>query len=326
MARSATPALVYSTPQYRYFSEKLAQRPNFALGGLERVRFPDGEIYQRLTHPVRDRDAVVVGGTVSSEETMELYDLASGLANHGVDHLTLVVPYFGYATMERKSRSGEIVTAKNRAVLLSSIPRARICNEIVMIDLHTGGIPHYFENHLRPYHLISYKLIAKIVNGLDKSSDLILASTDAGRAKWVAFLANQLGLPAAFVYKRRISGTETEIRGINADVAGKHVVIYDDMIRTGGSLVKAGQAYRDGGAVRITAISTHGLFAGEGLARVRDSGLFDRVIVTDTHPNAIHMAESQKDGFLRVESVIPEVASFLENRENWGDAPEIDVS
>ena len=95
----------------------------------------------------------------------------------------------------------------------------------------------------------------------------MLASTDAGRAKWVESLAKDLQVDAAFVYKRRTSGSETEITGVSANVAGQRVVIYDDMIRTGGSLLNAAQVYRDAGAVAIDAIATHGVFPGDSLEK-----------------------------------------------------------
>lgn len=317
--------LVYATPAYQYFAKGLAEFEGYKKGGMERVVFPDGETYLRLTEPVRDRDVVVIGGTIDSAQTMELFDLACGLVNHGANHLTIIVPFFGYSTMERQAKPGEVVTAKNRAILLSSIPRARVCNEIVMIDLHTAGIPHYFENHIRPYHLVNFRLMARIIRELDDQDRLILAGTDAGRAKWIEFLANQLNMPAAFVYKQRLSGTQTEIRGINADVAGKHVVIYDDMIRTGGSLIKAGAAYRDAGAAKITAVTTHGVFPGESYQKVRDSGLFQELIVTDTHPRIHHIQSKEKDNFLAVRSVIPEVAAFLMDRDSWGNEIDLDL-
>jgi ribose-phosphate pyrophosphokinase len=219
--------------------------------------------------------------------------------------------------MERAVQPGEIVTAKTRAVLLSSIPQARFSNEIVMIDLHTGGIPHYFEDHIRPYHLSAKNVIAAILGELE-SPNKVLASTDAGRAKWVENLANEIGIDAAFVYKRRFDGENTAIRGINANVEGRHVVIYDDMIRTGGSLIKAAQAYEEAGAARLTAITTHGVLPGNALERIRESGLFDHVFLTDTHPRALELEAGEANGFLQIRSIVPELARFLQNREDYG--------
>jgi ribose-phosphate pyrophosphokinase len=109
------------------------------------------------------------------------------------------------------------------------------------------------------------------------------------------------------VYKRRTSGSETHVTGVSAQVAGKRVVIYDDMIRTGGSLINAAQAYRDAGAVAIDAIATHGLFPGDSLERIRATGLFGRLATTDSHPRAAALA----GGNLHVESTAQLLAEHL---------------
>ncbi len=128
-------------------------------------------------------------------------------------------------------------------------------------------------------------------------------------------LANELGVPAAFVYKQRKSGVDTEVSGINADVKGKHVVIYDDMIRTGGSLVKAGESYKKAGAKQLTAIATHGVLPGDALMRIFQSAVFEKVFVTDTHPNAVRLAREFKNPFFEIHSVTDDVTGYLLRRE-----------
>lgn len=305
------PFLVFATKPYQFWAKALSKNQEMTAGELQRVPFPDGESYHRLTSRIRGRDVVVVGGTISDEATMELYDLACGLVAEGARSLMMVVPYFGYSTMERAGREGEIVKAKNRANLISSIPKARICNEILLIDLHTLGTTHYFEGHLHPYHLAGMETVATLIKDLGTLENVVLASTDAGRAKWVEALANHLGVPAAFVYKQRLSGNKTEIRGVNADVADRTVVIYDDMIRTGGSLINAAKAYKDVGAKSIIAVSTHGVLPGQALSRIHDSGLFDQLFVSDTHPNALDLAEIYRDGWYQTFSMIPATHHFL---------------
>ena len=311
--------LVYSIASYDYYRNQLCAREEFDAGRLERVVFPDGERYQRLTGRVRGEDVVLIGGTGNDVDTLELYDLACGISHYGANSLTVVVPYFGYSTMERAIKSGEIVTAKTRALLLSSIPEARTHNEIVLVDLHTAGTEHYFEGHMRPFHIYSKKLIIDLISEFPSfPDDVVLASTDAGRAKWVETLANEMGVPAAFVYKRRLSGSETEVRGINADVKGKHVVIYDDMIRTGGSLIKAAKAYASEGAAKLTAICTHAILPGESLDRLRNCGQFDKVYATDTHPRSRQLAQECTDGFFEVRSMVPDIADFLLRMDREG--------
>jgi ribose-phosphate pyrophosphokinase len=193
--------------------------------------------------------------------------------------------------------------AKNRARMLSSIPRAKLGNQIVMLDLHSEGIPHYFEGTIRPFHVYAKPVIEQLARELAGDS-FVLGSTDAGRAKWVESLANDLRVPAAFVFKRRLSGETTEVTAVSASLAGETVVIYDDMIRTGSSLINAGRAYRDAGAGRLIAIATHGVFAGDGARRIRESGLFEQVAVTDSHPNA------RQEGVI-VRSVAPLFAPYV---------------
>src|SRR6185369_1102064 len=228
--------------------------------------------------------------------TLELYDLACGLVTGGAYRLSMVMPFFGYSTMERSVRTGEVVTAKTRARLLSSIPMASRGTQVFLLDLHVDPIAHYFEGGIRPIHVYGKTLVMAAARRLG-GTDFVLACTDAGRAKWVESLANDLNVAAAFVYKRRHDDA-TAVTGVSAQVAGKRVVIYDDMIRTGGSLVSAARAYRDAGAVAIDAIATHGLFPGDSLARIADSGLLGRIVVTDSHPRAVALQSS----FLEVDS------------------------
>lgn len=315
--------LVFHTPQYEYFARGLCSHEGFSPGEIERITFPDGENYKRSSDYVRGRNVILVGGTVDDSETLELFDIACGLIYDGADTLMMIVPYFGYSTMERAVKPGEFVIAKNRALLLSAIPRARRCNEILLVDLHTAGTVHYFEGHLRPYHLYTKRLMMKLISSFEDFDNVVLASTDAGRAKWVENLAEALDVPAAFAYKKRVSGDETKIRGINADVAGRHVVIYDDMIRTGGSLINAGEAYKEAGATKLTALAGHGVLPGDAIGKIERSGLFEQVITTDTHPHAVALAKT--NSFLKIRSVIPDIGDFLRNREAYGAAAFLDT-
>jgi ribose-phosphate pyrophosphokinase len=300
------PPLVFSTAAYGYLHEAIARLAGFEIGALERRTFPDGEHYQRILSEVEGRDTVVIGGTVSDSDTLELYDLACGLVQEDARSLTLVIPYFGCATMERVSKRGEIVTAKTRARLLSSIPQPGSGARVVLLDLHAEGIPFYFEGALRPVHLRARPFVHAAARRLG-GEDFVLGATDAGRAKWVEALANELGVSASFVFKRRLEDGRTERTALAARVEGANVVIYDDMIRTGDSLLNAARAYREAGARSISAIGTHGLFAGDALQRLQDSGLFTAIVCTDSHPRA----RGLRNGFLQVESIAGLIAGYL---------------
>jgi ribose-phosphate pyrophosphokinase len=293
--------LVFSTAAYEYLGRAIALGAGWELGRVVRETFPDGEHYHRIETATADRDIVLVGGTIDDAATLELYDLACGVTTGGAYRLRLVMPFYGYSTMERSVRPGEVVKAKTRARLLSSLPQASRGTQVFLLDLHVDAIAHYFEGAIRTVHVYGKHLVTAAARAFG-GDDFVLACTDAGRAKWVESLANDLGVDAAFVFKRRTSGRETHVTGVSARVAGKRVVIYDDMIRTGGSLLEAAAAYRDAGAVAIDAVATHGLFPGDSLARIGASGLLGSVAVTDSHPRAVELAAAQQGGFLRVES------------------------
>jgi ribose-phosphate pyrophosphokinase len=298
---------IFSIQNYEQLAAELARLSEAHFGSVIRDRFPDGEHYLRVDGEVNDRDVVLVGGTVDHDATLELYDLACAIVEYGAATLTLVVPYFGYSTMERAVHPGEAVMAKNRARILSSIPRAKLGNQILLLDLHSEGIPHYFEGTIRPFHVYAKPVIEQLARELGGDS-FVLGSTDAGRAKWVESLANDLAVQAAFVFKRRVSGETTEVTAVSASLAGETVVIYDDMIRTGSSLMNAARAYREAGAGRLVALATHGVFPGDAAERIVKSGLFSHVAVTDSHPNAHH------DGVI-VRSVAPLFVSYLQQRQ-----------
>ncbi len=290
--------LAYSIACYEHLQSDLCNLIGFQKGEIETRSFPDGETYHRICDIVGGREVILIGGTVSEAATLELYDLACALVKYDAKRLTLIIPYFGYSTMERAVRPGEVVAAKTRARLLSSIPPASFGNRVFLLDLHSEGIPEYFEGGLTAIHVRGKQFVADAAKRLF-GHDFVLACTDAGRAKWVESLANDLRVQASFVYKRRMDDNHTVVTAVSAQVEGRNVIVYDDMIRTGGSLLQAAKAYNAAGAAKLAAITTHGLFPGDALERLRQSGLFSKIICTDSHPRALEL----KDDFLEVHPV-----------------------
>jgi ribose-phosphate pyrophosphokinase len=278
--------IVFSTESFQYLKNELLSISNCTNGKVIARIFPDGEMYHQIVDDLIGAEIVLIGGTIDDKNTLELYDLANGIIQAGAKSLRIIIPYFGYATMERAVKAGEIVKAKNRALLFSSLPPCSEANRIYLLDLHAEGIPYYFDRDVRCIHLYAKPIIIEACHEIFQH-DFVLASTDAGRAKWVESLANDMNVKSAFVYKHRVSGDETQITGVNADVKGQRVIIYDDMIRTGGSLMQAASAYEQAGASQIVAIATHGLFTNHALAKIADQGIISTVICTNSHPNAM---------------------------------------
>ncbi len=298
--------LFFSNEGYEPLAEAVCDAVGGEPGVIERRHFPDGERYQRLVTPVLDRDVVLVGGTVGDSATLSLYDVACAVVKYGARRLTMVVPYFGYSTMERATRPGEVVTAKTRARLLSAVPTAAAGNRLLLLDLHSEGIPHYFEGGVTALHMDARAALIEVIREAG-GADFVIGSTDTGRAKSIESLANELGVDAAIILKRRISGSDTQVVAVTAEVAGRTVVIYDDMVRTGSSLLGAGRTYRDAGATSLVAVCTHGVFPDGAYQRLRDSGLFQQIVATDSHPNAVALASAG----LRVVTVAGVIAAHL---------------
>lgn len=308
---------IYSTSSYGYLGSHIADIGTkagwkFYNGDLVRETFPDGEMYHRFDTKLNGVDVAIVGGTINAEETLELYDMGCAAVKYGARSLNLVIPYFGYSTMDRACKPGEIVKAKTRARLFSSIPLAPNGNRVLMVDLHNEGIPHFFEGGIRPIHVYAKKPVLRLFERLAKvehlkGSGIVIASTDAGRAKWVQSLADELELDASFVFKRRFSGTQTKIVAVSAHVKNRTVIVYDDMIRTGGSLVAAVQAYYDAGAHEVHAVTTHGLFCANGFDKVAKK--VKKLGCTDTHPSWLKFRDHKK---LEVTSVAEDLAFALQ--------------
>ncbi|MFO0660174.1 MAG: ribose-phosphate diphosphokinase [Polyangiaceae bacterium] len=304
-----SPPIVLSIDSYAYMHGPLCEAGGFDRGQVERKIFPDGERYQRIVDDLWNRDVVLLGGTISDADTLELFDLACAAVKYGARTLTLVIPFFGYSTMERAVKPGEVVTAKTRARLLSAIPNAADGSRLLLVDLHAEGVAHYFEGDLTPFHVYAKHLVLNAIREIG-GGEFVLGSTDAGRAKWVESLANDLGVPAGFILKRRIDGEHTEVVALSADVKGHAVVIYDDMIRTGSSLLRAAEAYREAGATRVSVVATHGVFPEGAVARMQQSGLVDQIVVSDSHPRAL---QHQSD-FVHVKPLAPLLAEKVVRR------------
>ena len=302
-----TRKLLFTISSYAYLEPSFAAAGDFDLGGIDRKTFPDGERYLRLLEAPWARDVVLLGGTPTDLDWLELYDLACAISHAGARSLSIVMPYFGYATMERAVRTGEVVTAKSRARLISAVPGCEGGTRVFLFDLHTDGIEFYFGDAVTTRHLYGAPTVTAAIKDAMGAVPFVLGATDAGRAKWVQSLARDLGVEPAFVYKRRDSASGAlSVTGVNADVRGREVMIYDDMIRTGSSLVQAARAYMDAGASRVHAIASHLVLPGASLDAILASGAIATVRGTDSHPG------SQKVGAANVTNIAPLLVSALD--------------
>ncbi|MBX3200470.1 MAG: ribose-phosphate pyrophosphokinase [Labilithrix sp.] len=300
--------LFFAIPSYAYLEPSFQAAGDFEHGEIERKNFPDGERYLRIVPDLYGRDVVLLGGTPTDADWLDVFDIACGIARGGARSLAIVMPYFGYSTMERAVKPGEVVVAKTRARLLSAIPAPEGGTHLYLFDLHTDGIEFYLDDRILSRHVYGAPIITAKIAEKMKGTPFVLGACDAGRAKWVQSLARDLHAPPAFVYKRRDDGG-TSVTGINADVKGREVVVYDDMIRTGSSLIQAGKAYLAAGATKVHAIASHLVLPNDALDKLRASGVFATIMGTDSHPGCLKLPKED------VVSIAPRLVECLDAAE-----------
>ena len=290
---------ILSSKPYDYLKQILLKTGQFDNMDVETATFPDGEHYYRIMHPekISGKSAVYICGTTDDSAILEAYNVACTLVQEGCQSLHLVIPYFGYSTMERAVIPGEIVSAKNIARLFSSIPLSAVGNYIYMVDLHSFGVQYYFEQNIHPVQLTTDPIIDKMIGDIRKNiKNVVLASADMGRAKWIEKISSRLDMNSAFIMKKRVSGVETEVIALNADVKGKNVILFDDMIRSGSSLIHAAEAYKSIGAKDIYVVCVHGVFTKGAIDRIKKSGIIKAVYCTNTHSKT----QAIQDDFVKV--------------------------
>jgi ribose-phosphate pyrophosphokinase len=306
-AEPAAPPAVYGIRSHAGLAAAVARLSDSEPGTVAVRVFPDGEIGMRLETPAQGRDAVLVAGTGSEADTLEAYDLAHALAANGARRLLILLAYFGYSTKDGFSRPGDAVTSRSRALLWSAVPASPGGNRVLILEPHSHSLPFYFTPSLNAGAVDARPLLLRMLAGFAGEDEgrrggdgPVACSPDVGRIKRVGTLASELGWRTAAVLKRRISGAEVESYGLCGDVAGRRVVLCDDLVRSGETLIQAARLCREAGAAGVSAVAVHGGFAPGALRRMRDSGLIDGLACTDSHPQARREAEAWP-GWLRVE-------------------------
>jgi ribose-phosphate pyrophosphokinase len=242
-------------------------------------RFPDGEIKVQLGESVRGNDVYIIQPTCPpvNDNLMELLTLVDAVRRSSASRINAVIPYFGYARQDKQVAGREPITAK----LVSTLLEAAGVERVITIDLHSRQLQGFFDIPLDM--LSALRTIASHLRsgGLE---DTVIVSPDTGRSEEARRLTELLGLPLAFMYKRRTSERDTQVTAVIGDVVGKRVILVDDVISTGGTLRRAVEALIEAGArpdVRIAA--THAVLAGDARDRLTHPAIKE-LIVTDTIP------------------------------------------
>ncbi len=259
----------------------LSRELGLPLGACTHERFPDGESAVEVTEDVRHAEVFVVQSLHApvGEHLLELALLADACRRGGASSVSAVVPYLGYARQDRRESGKEPLGARVMAELLAA---GRV-ERLVCVDLHSRAVEGCF---LQPVEHAS--VIPALVEHLRARvpQPAVVVSPDLGAVKRAELFARPLGLPVAVVHKTRLSGAEVQARGVVGEVKGRHAVVVDDMISTGGTLEAAARAVLDAGAQPpVTVVASHGLFVGPAGERLKALPLA-RVVVADTVPGA----------------------------------------
>ena len=269
---------IFSCTSNPLLAEAIADKIEIPLGNGEIIRFSDGEVSVRIDESVRGSDVYIIQPTChpSNDNLMELLVMIDALKRASAKRITAVIPYYGYARQDRKTRPRDPITAKLVANLLTVAGTDRI----LTIDLHAGAIQGFFD--IPVDHMTAVPLLAEHFAQKDVK-DLVVVSPDMGGVTRARDMAQRFRAPIAIIDKRRPKANVAEIMDIIGDVKGRRAVLVDDIIDTAGTIVLGAQALIERGATQVFACCTHPVFSGPALERLANSCLSE-VVVCDTIP------------------------------------------
>lgn len=259
-------------------AKKICDYLEIPLGDAYVGRFPDGEIDLKVNEDVRGADIFLVQSVCPpvNENLMELLIMIDCVKRASAARVTAVIPYYGYARKDRKDEGRVPITAK---LVANLITKAGI-DRVLAMDLHAAQIQGFFD--IPVDHIYAFPVLSSYYKGLG-IPDAVVVSPDVGGIKIAKAYSKKLNIRMAVVDKRRVGPEETEIGFVIGDVAGKNVIMVDDIIATGGSIVQAAMVLKEKGAKDVYVGTTHPVLCGSAVERLVAAPIKE-VAVTDTIP------------------------------------------
>lgn len=261
-------------------ARKVVDHLGISLGQIRTERFSDGEAHVEIMENVRGRDVFIVQPTCAptNDNIMELLIMSDALYRASAGRITAVIPYYGYARQDRRVRSRRVpISAK----LVADMVATGHVDRVLTIDLHSDQVQGYFDvpvDNIYASGVLRDDVLSK------QLENLIVVSPDVGgvvRARALSKALNDVDL--AIIDKRRPEPNKAEVMNIIGEVEGRHCVLIDDLIDTGGTLCNAAEALKTRGALSVCAYATHAVFSGKAVENIENS-MLDEVVVTDTIP------------------------------------------
>ncbi|HIP85493.1 MAG TPA: ribose-phosphate pyrophosphokinase [Pyrodictium sp.] len=260
-------------------AEKVASYIGYRLCPRDIFRFADGEIGIHILKSVRGAEVFVLQSTSPpvNENLMELLIMIDALRRASAAEISVVIPYFGYARQDRKSKPREPITAK----LVSSLLQSAGADRVVAVDLHAAQIQGFFDIPVDNLTAIPL-FVDHIRSNIGDLSDVVIASPDIGGVKRARDLASKLGdLPLVIIDKRRPSHNVSEVMNVIGEVDGKRIILVDDIVDTAGSITAAARVLKEKGAKEVYIYATHALLSGPAIDRLKVAPV-KKIVFTDT--------------------------------------------
>ena len=299
-----------ATPE---LAKRIAKHLYTSLGDATVGRFSDGEIQVQINENVRGADVFIIQSTCAptNDNLMELIVMVDALRRASAGRSTAVIPYFGYARQDRRVRSARVpITAKVVADFLSSVGVDRV----LTCDLHAEQIQGFFDVPVD--NVFGSPVLIEDIQKQNALNNPMVVSPDIGgvvRARAIAKLLNDADM--AIIDKRRPKANVSQVMHIIGDVSGRDCILVDDMIDTGGTLVKAAEALKERGATKVVAYATHAVLSGTAAKNLANPAL-DEVVVTDTIPLSDEIKALNKVRALTLSSMLAEAIRRISNEES----------
>jgi len=267
---------VFSGGSNRPLAEKIAEKLGKSLGQIELRRFSDGEIWVKYHENIRGSDVFIIQPTIPpAENILELLIMIDAAHRASAQRITAVIPYFGYSRQDRKDQPRVSITAK----LLANLLTVSGADRVITMDLHAAQIQGFFD--IPVDHLYSSSIFTKVFRNISKN--IVVVSPDIGGIKMARSYAKRLHCNLVVIDKRRPQPNHSEVVHIIGEVKDMDVLLVDDLIDTGGTLISAVEALKKNGARKIFGSITHPLLSGPALERINNSEI-TKLYVTDTIP------------------------------------------
>ena len=278
--------LIFSGNSNRPLAEEIAKRLKLHVGKSLVDKFKNEETRVEIGENVRGSEVFVVQSICKSADgkvgvndaLMELLLMIDALRRASAARITAVIPYYGYAKQDKKTKGREPISAK----VVANILKVTGAKRLVTMDLHAAQIQGFFD--IPVDNLMAMPVLCNYLKKEGLCNDkIVVVSPDAGGVHRAELFAKRLDSSLAIVFKRRPEPDVSEVTDIVGDVKGRIAVVVDDMISTGGTLAKAAEAIKARGATAVFTVASHGIFAGEAVD-VLDRSEIEKVVVTNTIP------------------------------------------